>query len=229
MKNAVKIIGVGCLIILSVIAIILNNNIEKIEETKEKNEFKEEYEAFNDKINEKNDKTYLKLEIAENNPFVYADYDQLFEVLEGTGVIYLGYPECPWCRNLVPVLIDASKKVSLGRIYYMNMKEERNVLKQTEDGIITEKEGTEGYQKLVEKLEEVLPTYEGLDDESIKRIYVPMVIFVRDGKIVATHTGTLDSQEDPYQALTEEQVSELKDILVDAMLEISDSSCESTC
>ncbi len=231
LKNPkIKPIIIALLLVFSLTTGIAYSLLNKEETKEDAIKFKEEYEALNNVTREGTDKTYTSMDLSENNPMYYATYEEVYDVLENTGVIYLGYPECPWCRNLVPTLIDAAKKVSINKIYYINMYEERNKLSLDENGnIITEKEGTEGYRNLVEKLKDVLPVYEGLNDESIKRIYVPLVIFVKDGEIIATHSGTVSSQEDPYIPLTEEQQKELKTTLSDYFLQISDSTCDTTC
>jgi thiol-disulfide isomerase/thioredoxin len=233
LKNPkIKPIIIALLLIFSLTTGIVYNSVNKEEVKQEKDAitFKEEYEAFNGLTVEGTDKTYLSMDLPENNPMYYATYEEVEQVLEGTGVIYLGYPQCPWCRNLVPTLIEAAKKVNVTKIYYINMYNERNILSLNEEGeIITEKEGTEGYLSLVEKLNDILPVYEGLNDDTIKRIYVPFVIFVKNGKIIGTHSGTVESQEDPYIALSEEQQTELKTTLHEYLLEISSSTCDSSC
>ena len=36
--------------------------------------------------------------VTEDNVFVYKSIDEIINILEhGTGVVYLGFPECPWC------------------------------------------------------------------------------------------------------------------------------------
>jgi len=230
MKEKTNIILMGILVLLSGISIALNNNIVKEQEKTDAIKFKEEYEALNDKELGNLGKKYPTLKIKENNPMYYASYEEVLEVLDETAIIYLGYPECPWCRNLVPTLIDAANKTSINKIYYINMKDERNKLSLDENGEIkTEYEGTEGYKKLVEKLKDVLPVYEGLNDESIKRIYVPVVIFVKDGEVIKMHIDTVESQTDPLVELTKEQKAELKGILTDYMLEVSSSACTDAC
>ena len=38
-----------------------------------------------------------------NNVFVYRSLDEINKILEnGTGVVYLGFPECPWCKGYIP-------------------------------------------------------------------------------------------------------------------------------
>ena len=93
--------------------------------------------------------------------------------------------------------------------------------------IVVDEEGTEEYKKLIELLYDDLNVYEGLNDETIKRIYFPTVIFIKDGNVVGLHTSTVESQTDPSKSLTDEQYSELKEIYVNYSLEISDSFCNS--
>ena len=88
-------------------------------------------------------------------------------------------------------------------------------------------EGTEEYYELVEKLDSVLGEYEGLNDSSIKRLYFPTVVFVKDGEIVGSHIGTVDSQTDPSIALTDEQYEELKSLLAKNMTKLI--SCDGAC
>ena len=67
--------------------------------------------------------------------------------------------------------------------------------------------------KILELLKDHTSVYDGLEDESIKRLYFPTVVFVKNGKIVGFHEGTVESQESASTYLTKEQQNELKDIL----------------
>ena len=228
--DKLKIVLMGILVLCSIGAMgvyELMNKEEKIPTDAHK--FKEEYEDFNEKQVAGREDKYPTIHLEENNPFYYASYEEIDNVLNGTGIIYLGYPECPWCRNLVPLLAQASKKVGIGKIYYRNLKEERNILTLDDGEIKEEKEGSKGYNALVETLKDTLPTYEGLENEEIKRIYVPYVLFVKEGKIVDTHTGTVEDQQNPFSPLTEEEKTKLLDILVDKMMKVADTSCDSAC
>lgn len=190
--------------------------------------FEKEYEGYNGQENSYGG-TYLEIDVDNKNVIKYSSYKEVFSLLEnGTGVIYFGFPTCPWCRNLVPVLLDASKEAGIDTIYYFNNKEDRDIKELDEDGnIITTKEGTENYFKLVEKLEDHLGEYEGLNDSNIKRLYFPTVVFVKEGKIVDIHIGTVDSQENPSVFLNDKQYKELKTTLVEKMEKtiICDDAC----
>ena len=47
---------------------------------------------------------------------------------------------------------------------------------------------------------------------------------VKDGKALDLHVSTLDSQEDPYTALTDEQKKELKDIYKEMIKKVNDNN-----
>ena len=56
--------------------------------------------------------------ITEDNYFVYKDSKEIIKILEnGTGVVYLGFPECPWCQAYVPMLNEVADIEGLEKIY----------------------------------------------------------------------------------------------------------------
>lgn len=198
--------------------------------------FKNEYESLNGK-NGYGDNINPEVKIDKKNAVKYADADKIIDVLDnGTGIIYLGYPECPWCRNAVPVLLEAASELNVKDVYYINLKDERDTIEVMEDGTLkTTKEGTEGYKKLLKRLDAVLDEYvlEDLNGNEVKtgekRIYVPLVLFVREGKIVGVHSDTVSSQTNPYVALTTDQKNELLDIYIDLIHKVLNDVCDSSC
>ena len=191
--------------------------------------FKEEYESLNGEKN-RNGKEYVHVDIKDNNKIYYATYQEIMDLLDhGTGVIYFGFPECPWCRNMIPVLLDVAEETSIEKIYYFNALSMRDTRILKDGVIVTEKEGTEEYYKLLDALSSVLGPYAGLNDDSILRLYFPTVVFVKDGTIVGSHEGTLDSQEDPYIVLTTEQKEELKKIYTDSIHDVLNDICDNKC
>lgn len=150
--------------------------------------FKAEYEALNNEN--------VNINISKNNPIKYVTLDEVFDIIQNkTGVIYFGFPGCPWCRNMIPVLFEAAKNNNIDTIYYFNP---RNVKKSDNDEY--------------NKLKEILNEYLSEDENGQKVLYVPDVYFIKDGKIVGHHLGTVDSQEEPTISLTEEEKNELLDI-----------------
>ena len=61
-----------------------------------------------------------------------------------------------------------------------------------------------------------MPVYDGLKDDSIKRIYLPTVIFVKDGKVLGLEE-TLESYNkrvdgNPYLEMNDSEKEELSNI-----------------
>ena len=215
-KKKILLTGILLTIVVLCAYIKINNNVSNDDAMK----FKNEYESLNED-------GYKKIEISEDNQIKYSSYEEIVEILtSGTGIIYLGFPECPWCRNAVPVLLDAVSETGIETIHYFNALSIRDKKHLDEAGnIVVDDEGTQEYKKLVEILYEYLGEYEGLNDSSIKRIYFPTVIFVKNGDIKGLHVSTVDSQINPNESLTSEQYDELKEIYVKNCLKISDASC----
>lgn len=191
--------------------------------------FKEEYEALNGQKNS-NDKEYLSMSIDANNPIVYVSNDELMDVLDDSGIVYFGYPECPWCRNAVPVLLEAAKALQVEKIYYYNAQPYRDTLTLNEDGKIKEEKAKDPeYQKIYDKLYDSLSVYDGLNDETIKRLYFPTVFFIKDGEVIGMHESTVDLQTDPYTPMSEEAHQELYDIYAENIKQVQSAVCDLKC
>lgn len=190
--------------------------------------FKQEYENLNGQKND-DGKEYLSVDIPKDNLVKYATFDEVMELFDnGTGILYLGFPECPWCRNAISPLISVAKEEEVNQIYYFNALSIRDEKELDSGKVVTTKKGTKEYYDLVKALSDYLPSYEGLNDDSIKRIYFPSVVFVMGGKIVGFHEGTVDSQDDPYEKLTKDQLKELKEIYKSNINNMF-GTCDETC
>lgn len=199
--------------------------------------FKKEYESLNGVEIDGTNYKYPSVEILKDNAVKYVTSEELLEVLdEGTGAVYFGYPNCPWCRSAVPVLIEAANEVGIDNIYYLNVKDERDEIKVKEDGTLeVVKEGTTGYKKLLKRLDSVLEEYTLTDihgkevSANEKRIYVPLVVFIKEGEIVGYHLDTVSTQKNPFEPLNEEQTNELMDIYINLMHKVVSNVCDSNC
>ena len=176
-----------CLIVLAVGATFL---IYKGCEKKDNVRFAEEYKS-----------------VTEDNVFTYRSIDEIIKIMEkGTGVVYLGFPECPWCNAYVKYLNEVAKDEGIEKIYYYNILEDR-------------KNNTPKYQKLLEILGDNLQN----DPEGNPRIYVPNVSFHVNGKLIGNDYETsLDTHDlsDPSEYWTEEEVTDLKNTLKSYMKEV---------
>jgi len=170
------------------------------------------------------DLIFKDMYVSEDNPFRYVEFDEIIELLEnGTGIVYFGFPNCPWCRNLVPVLTDAAIDFGVEDILYRNVWEDRNILELEDDEIVEVRAGHSGYYQVLEILGDLAPAYRGLEDESIRRIFVPAVVFVRDGEIISyfqnlpSFQQRVEDENDDTTAwdpMTEADIEELTQIFI---------------
>lgn len=164
--------------------------------------------------------------VPEENMFYTKDSDSLLKLLQhGTGVIFLGFKECPWCQAYAPYLNEVSEEHNLSILYY-DILEDR-------------KENTEFYQELVEILSSQGTDIVGYDNDGNERIYVPLVIYVVRGEIIgydgeSNQLSTDDISPEDYW--TEEKITALKEKLhnysnevVTAQEENNSQGCDLSC
>lgn len=210
---------------------VLLSGCQSVDKNSDAYKFQQEYESLNGVKKENGTGSYMEMEVDINNPMKYATIDEIMDVIQvDGGIIYFGFPECPWCRNAVPVLIEAAQETEVETIYYYNAREGRDTLKLKDDGTIEViKEKGEDYERIYNALYDSLNVYDGLEDETIKRLYFPTVFFIKDGEVISMHESTLDSQTDSSIPLTKEQHDELKQIYTDAIKEMRVAVCDSAC
>ena len=134
-----------------------------------------------------------------DNVFIYKTEEEIINFLEtGTGLVYLGFPECPWCQSYVVYLNEVAKDSGIEKIYYLNVKDMRS-------------NNTPNYQKIVSLLSDILPN----DENGNKKVYVPQVVFVKKGNVVAGDNETsMISDGTPLEYWTSENIANLKQKLV---------------
>lgn len=226
MKKRIIVIGVIiALLIIGICIYLVKNNEEVNEVMSDALAFKLEHEELNGLVHPNNsERVHKDMYVPEDNPFVFVEFDEIIDLLEnnGTGVVYLGFPICPWCRNLVPVLADAAIEFGVEEIMYRNILEDRNLLELDEEGNVVEVEaGNPGYYRLMELLGNHVPIYRDLNDDSLRRIYVPAVIFIKDGEVVRYFQNLSTFEErvpnEPLGSFTpmnKEEQRELKEIFL---------------
>ena len=192
-KNIGIIFGIVLLIIIGLLLYIFLNKEETMSDSKV---FAEEYS-----------------EVDENNVFVYRTIDEIIKILEnGTGVVYLGFPECKWCQRYVKYLNEVAYEEDIEKIYYYNIKEDRE-------------NNTEKYQKIIELLGDYVP----YDEEGNRRIYVPAVIYVNEGKIVGHDNESSMVSGDVDKYWTEDKVLALKERTREFMKASNPNICTDGC
>ena len=140
-------------------------------------------------------------EVSRNNVFVYTDIDTVLKIFkEGTGVVYFGFPICPWCQGVTPLLNKAAHNTGVKKIYYYNPIETRG-------------ENTPKYKELVGYLKDYLSE----DDEGNKRLFVPDTYVVKNGKIVGQANEMAKENDDVKTYFTKEKKKELIKVYEDIM------------
>lgn len=196
---------------------------------KEKNvsdslKFKEEYEGFN---GEKNDYfEYRNLSITEKNPIIYSSAEEIVQKIENneTFIVYFGDPECPWCRSVIEQAINSANENGISKIYYVRIWNGfhneilRDVYELDKESPVLKVKGSVSYYKLLKYFDKLLKDYTltNKDNKTIqvneKRIFAPSFIYVKDGNPLQLVDGISKKQESYNSTLTEEILSEEKEI-----------------
>ena len=148
--------------------------------------------------------------VGRNNIFVFRNAGETADILaNGTGIVFIGFKECPWCQTYAVYLNETTIESGIGKIFYCDILEDRQ-------------NNTESYQRIVNILSGTLQ----YDNEGRPRVYVPDVTIVDGGKIICrdfeTSKDTL-GYETPKEYWTDERVGALKEKLYDSMSQISRS------
>lgn len=123
---------------------------------------------------------------------------------KGSGILYFGYVGCPWCERAVPNLNKAAVKTG-ATIYYIDASV------QPDNG---------DYKEITGYLASALDKDENGDPE----FFVPLVVGVKNGEIVGSHTSlvddfTLQSEDDQ---MSDAQNQELEDIYTKIIAKCAD-------
>ena len=106
--------------------------------------------------------------VVEDHRFVISNPEEVLKIIDsGSGMVFLGFPGCPWCQQLAPIVDEAARAEGIDRIYYLNIQQSRA-------------DNDETYQKLIDKLKDYLPA----DEDGNPRISVPDVTAYRNGEVV---------------------------------------------
>lgn len=226
------VLGLVVIAILCIGIVIFNKKETTV--TKSDTKFYDEYTAYNGKKNS-NDKDYPLVNIDKKNLYYYINDEELKELLNnGTGVLYLGFPTCPWCRNMVPVLNEAGNEYGINKINYYNIKDIRSSFAFDDNNKLIKTDGNEIYSFLLEKLDKFLEDYSVTDNNGKaiktgeKRVYAPTVVFIKEGEIKRVIEGTVDSQKNPYILLDEDQRRELLNKYLEGFNTLADL-CDEKC
>lgn len=203
-------------IIILLITLVLLTSCAKKETDAIK--FKEEYENKNSEeiIAGEN---YRKLDISNNNPFVYSSGDEIVNKIENkeTFYVYIGSSKCPWCRSVIEKFIEIASLNNIDKVYYVDIwsddheeilrdkytLDEKNKPQKTVDG-------TDSYYKLLNYFDKFLEEYTLTTAKGKivkigeKRIFAPTFVYIEEGTAKKLVTGISDKQTTYNAELTDE-------------------------
>ena len=201
-------------------------NESEIPEVKEQNKnalkFKEDYESLNGETLGEN--KIRELSIPEDNPFIYKSAEDIVDMINNseTFIVYFGFNKCPWCRSVLPTMIESAKKKGIDKIYYVDVLDIRDTYELDDNHkAVKTKDGSEGYNKLIDLLSSVLDDYAPLTytkgkktikvNINEKRIYAPNFVIVKNGKPIALETGISERQKNAYEEITDAMTCEMRE------------------
>ena len=116
-----------------------------------------------------------------------------------SGILYYGKVGCPWCERAVPILNAVAKDNDIS-IYYIDANKGMGE---------TKREREENYANLSKYISDSFQE----DDNGKKGMFVPDVIAVKNGKMVAYHVSLVDDYDvHKNDQLSESQKQELYNI-----------------
>lgn len=129
--------------------------------------------------------------------------DDVLEKLEKkeSFLLVMGFPLCPWCQALMPVLNEVAKENNYKTIYYLYLKD------------IRDDENATGHNEYLKLQNEYFK--DALDD--LERINAPTFVKIENGILTRYHLNTVSSHvlndNKVLPPLTNEQKEQLKAIL----------------
>ena len=142
-------------------------------------------------------------DMPQENNFTIIDKEDLKPFIEhGTGILFLGFPECPWCQVYLPMAQEIlSENGAMAKYYniYTDKKEDRPFYDEIA-ALIAERNDTEG-------------DYVFYDNDGKQVIYMPLMLFIDEGEIVAFDNETCmedSSVISPEEYWTQEKIDAFK-------------------
>ena len=149
--------------------------------------------------------------------------EQVLELQDG--IVFFGYPTCPWCRNTLPLVLETVNE--LGHpLYYCQLDLYRDEYEIQNSSLVCTTPAGAGYPELLAKLANYLEDYVLTDPQGNslpvgeKRLYAPSVVVFQDSRA----TGfweldlTLNTGQSKYDVWTPDQKNSLKNSLLNFLM-----------
>jgi len=133
------------------------------------------------------------------------DYEIADRLAENQGdfVLYFGFPKCPFCFDFFPVFYEVADSYQVP-VVYLNV------------AAIDESMGGNGaseYDPYFIIFMERYDVYLDYNENGEKELFMPFVLFIKQGEVVYSHIGTVDNHDAHVEPLSDAQKDKLKKIL----------------
>lgn len=164
------------------------------------------YMALNGEEAGDSGKKHLALQLPENTGIRQIGIQDVLALDDG--VVYVGAPWCPYCRNLMPVLTDVVSSIGTDVFYSLELDDEKSLWVLGDDGPECARRGSNAYYSLLSRLDPLLDEYCLQDGDASfstgeKRIFMPSLILIRNGmpeKMWDLSQSGIFIGGDPYEA-----------------------------
>lgn len=107
--------------------------------------------------------------LEDNNVYVFKNIDEIINIISNkTAIVLFCNPGSNWCQHYLKSVDEIAKSNNISKIYYNDIKDDRN-------------NNSLKYKKLVN----ILYDYLDYDDTNNKRLNMPYLLFVKNGKVIA--------------------------------------------
>jgi thiol-disulfide isomerase/thioredoxin len=111
-------------------------------------------------------------------------------------VVYIGFPGCPWCQEAIPFLNSVSKEYEVPVVTLDLSK------------MVTDEYYQDFFVSFADQLTD--------DGQGGKQLSVPLVLFIKDQKVVTSHLATVNTHNAHERLMTPDEEAQLTKIYQDA-------------
>lgn len=123
------------------------------------------------------------------------------------GLYYFGFPDCPWCQEVVPLLVEEASRADQ-RFLYVQTRDLNHNLRYSQDQ--------------ARNMSLYFPDYFVRNDEGKVVVYVPLIAAVKDGRLVAAHQGTVEGHDAHQRKMTDDERKECQEAIRDVVSAMGD-------
>ena len=227
MKRNILVASLLIVLLILVGGCTKENTEDTVKVGKDALKFKEDYESLNGVETSSEGVFHRTITIDEKNPIEYITFKEVSEKIDNkeSFIVYVGFSACPWCRSVIPYVLESAKENNIETIYYVNVRSDntrasdlRGYYKLDKNNkVVVDVKADPYYHTVLATLDDYLTPYtlETSKGKTVKtgenRLYAPTIIVYKDGVAIGLDECISDSQTDGYMELTTEMIQDTKD------------------